>query len=293
MNYQNKLNASIQFGLLVDCLVEDEQIHRVATTAKPKSKNGWYVSYGHLLVMGDWLTGVTEIWKPEGHQRSIADKQLIKEVTERNKRQKLFTQKQAAINAREQYRLAQQVAVHPYLSAKSIGPADGLRLSGKWLLVPLYDLTSNELVNLQRIAPNGRKLFSKGGQIIGTGFPIGVFEGLCKNDKIYVCEGYATASSIHIMTGQPVIAAMNAGNLLPVVKAIINKWPYSEIVIAGDDDWLTEQKIGFNPGKAKATEAANLVGAKVSFPPFSPGDKKAGLTDWNDYYVAASNKVVA
>lgn len=60
---------------------------------------------------------------------------------------------------------------------------------------------------------------------------------------------------------------MNAGNLLSVAKAVVKKWPNSEIVIAGDDDWLTENDIGFNPGKTKATEAANAIGAKVSFPP--------------------------
>ena len=291
MNYQNKLNASIQFGLLVDCLVEDEQIHRVATTAKPKSKNGWYVSYDHLLVMGDWLTGVTEIWKPEGHQRSLDDRQLIKDAIERSKQQKLSNQRQAANEARSQYQKAQQVVVHPYLTNKGIEQVEGLRLSGKWLLVPLYNIASNELANLQRIAPNGTKLFLKGGQITGTGCLIGL-NGRLLNDRIYICEGYATADSVHHMTGQPVIAAMNAGNLLPVAKAVIKKWPDSEIVIAGDDDWLTEQDIGFNPGKAKAIEAANVIGAKVSFPPLTLEHKKAGLTDWNDYYLATSNKAI-
>lgn len=290
MSYQSKLNAAIQFGLLVDRLEEDEQIRRVATTAKPKGKNGWYVSYGDLLIMGDWLTGITEIWKPEGHHRNLADRQRIREAIERSKQQKLLGQKQAAINAREQYQKAQQVITHPYLTSKSIEPAGGIRLSGQWLLVPLYDIASNELVNLQRIAHDGIKLFSKGGQITGAGCPVGGFGQRCANDRIYVCEGYATAASIHHMTNQPVIAAMNAGNLLPVAKAVMQRWTDSEIVIAGDDDWLTEQEIGINPGKTKATEAANAVGAKVSFPPFTSEDKKAGLTDWNDYYLATSNK---
>ena len=120
MSYQNMLNAAIQFGLLVDNIEQDEQLHRVATQLKPKGKNGWYVAYGDLLIMGDWLTGITEIWKPEGHQRSLADTRLIREAVERSKQQKLSNQRQAALDARAQYQQAKQVAVHPYLSNKGI-----------------------------------------------------------------------------------------------------------------------------------------------------------------------------
>lgn len=291
MNYQNKLNAAIQFGLLVGCIEEDEQIHRVATLTKPKSKNGWYVSYGDLLVMGDWVTGLTQVWKPDGHQQSFIDTKRIKEAIERSKQQKCEAQKHAAINARLQYTKAEQAVVHPYLSSKGIGVADGLRLAGKWLLIPLYDVTTNNLVNLQRIAPDGTKLFLKGGQITGTGCPIRLMAE--PTSRLFICEGYATAASIHQVTSQPVIAAMNAGNLMSVAKAVKQRWPEAEIVIAGDDDWLTEQETGINPGKSKAMEAANAIGAKVSFPPFTIEDKKAGLTDWNDYYCATSNKAVA
>jgi putative DNA primase/helicase len=291
MNYQNKINAAIQFGLLVDYIEEDEQIHRVATLAKPKRKNGWYVSYGDLLVMGDWVTGITKVWKPQGQQRSFIDAKRIKEAIDRSKQQKREVQQKAAINARVQYQQAQQVAVHPYLSAKGLDTADGLKLAGKWLLVPLYDVATNQLVNLQRIAPDGTKLFLKGGQITGTGCPIQLMDE--PSSRVFICEGYATAASIHHVTSQPVIAAMNAGNLMPVAKAVKQRWPEAEIVIAGDDDWLTEQETGINPGTFKALEAANAIGAKVSFPPFTLEDKKAGLTDWNDYYLATSNKAVA
>ena len=109
--------------------------------------------------MGDWLTGVTEIWRPEGHQKSLDDRQLIKDAIERSKQQKLSNQRQAAKEARSQYQKAQQVVVHPYLTNKGIEQVKGLRLSGKCLLVPFYNIASNELVNLQRITPNGTKFF--------------------------------------------------------------------------------------------------------------------------------------
>jgi putative DNA primase/helicase len=69
-----------------------------------------------------------------------------------------------------------------------------------------------------------------------------------------------------------------------VAKAVKARWPASIIVIAGDDDAKTEQQSGINPGVKKATEAAAAIKAQVSFPPFTPEQKQAGLTDWNDYY---------
>jgi putative DNA primase/helicase len=80
MNYQDQLKAALNFGLLVDDIKQDEQLHRVATRLKPNRENGWYVAYHSLLIMGDWQTGITELFKPNGHQQTNQDKQRIKQV---------------------------------------------------------------------------------------------------------------------------------------------------------------------------------------------------------------------
>ena len=61
MNYTEQLNAALNFGLLVDVLECDGQLHRVSTQLKSKGKNGWYIAFNEspTLVMGDWQTGRT------------------------------------------------------------------------------------------------------------------------------------------------------------------------------------------------------------------------------------------
>lgn len=56
---------------------------------------------------------------------------------------------------------------------------------------------------------------------------------------------------------------------------IRTQFPRARLVLAGDDDRGTEG----NPGKTKALDAAQAVGAETIFPPFPPG---ADGSDWND-----------
>jgi putative DNA primase/helicase len=288
MIIDTQLSAVTNFGLLVDFIEQDEQLHRAGTRLKPTSKNGWYIAYSDILIMGDWQTGITETFKLGSYQQTRLDSQRIKQAIERQKREKALLHVQAAIHAQDMYQKASQVVVHPYLSHKGLDSAEGLKLDRNQLLIPLYDLSNGKVENLQRIFPDHTKRFLKNGRITGLCCPCGLLN--MQSDwpeqltKVFICEGYATAASVYQMTHQPVLAAMNAGNLLAVAKLAKAKWPDADIVIAGDDDHLTEQSTGINAGRAKATEAANLLGAQVSFPPFTLEQKSAGLTDWNDYY---------
>jgi len=289
MNYQDQLNAALNFGLLVHDIKQDEQLHRVATRLKPKGKNGWYVAYDTLLIMGDWQTGITESFKPNGHQQTTQDKQHINQSRERNRLEVEALQRQTAIYASQTYQNASQIVVHPYLTSKGLDNAEGLKIIKDQLLVPLFDLVTGNIENLQRIYLNGEKRFLKNGRVKGLCCPCGLLnmqaEWPEQLTRVFICEGYATAASVYQMTQQPVLAAMNAGNLLAVGKAVKAKWPNAEIVFAGDDDYSTEQKRGINPGKSKASEAAHELDAQVSFPPFKLEHKLAGLTDWNDYWL--------
>ncbi|MEM5495939.1 toprim domain-containing protein [Paraglaciecola mesophila] len=296
LNIHAQLTAAINFGLQIDTIEQDERLHRVSTRLKPKSKNGWYIAYSDFLIMGDWQTGTTQTFKPNNRKPTRIDKQRIKKLRERIKLEKETLQKQTAKYANELYQKASHIAVHAYLDAKQVDAANGLKLIKNQLLVPLYDLASGKMENLQLIYPNGTKRFLKNGRIKGLCFPYGLLNTQLDITnhltKVFICEGFATAASIYEMTKQPVLAAMNAYNLLPVARQALKKWPNIEIVIAGDDDYLTEQRTYKNPGKIKALEAAYILGLKVSFPPFTLEQKLVGLTDWNDYYIAASNREV-
>ncbi len=129
------------------------------------------------------------------------------------------------------------------------------------------------LVNLQRIYHDGSKRFLKGGMVTGSCALLGT---VTAGQPLYVCEGWATGASIHTDTGAAVACAMNAGNLLPVGQRLQRQHPDAVLIVAGDDDRITEG----NPGRTAANHAAAVLGCDVVFPPF-PSDAPLTLTDFN------------
>ncbi len=85
---------------------------------------------------------------------------------------------------------------------------------------------------------------------------------------------------------------MNCGNLLPVAKALRQKWSEREITIAADNDAFTVGKDGKpkNPGIQAARQTAMAVGAKLAVPRFKSTDGKP--TDFNDLHQLEGLKTV-
>nr|WP_255700466.1 AAA family ATPase [Dethiosulfovibrio faecalis] len=86
-----------------------------------------------------------------------------------------------------------------------------------------------------------------------------------------MAEGYATAATIHEVTGASVIIGYNANNLIPVAQSIRQTYPNNPLVIVGDNDES-------GTGQKCAKEAADRSGATVIIPP--------ELGDANDYHMA-------
>ncbi len=173
----------------------------------------------------------------------------------------------------------------PYLVRKGVG-AHGVRFTHPGtLLVPLRDV-AGKLWNLQRIAPakpaNGapEKLFLKGGRKSGLWHLVGELasDGGAGPAVLLIAEGYATAATLHEATGCPVAVAFDAGNLQHVARALRKLYPSALLVLCGDDDRATEAKDGTNPGRQKATAAAQAVRGLAVFPEGLP----PGGSDFND-----------
>lgn len=176
----------------------------------------------------------------------------------------------------------------PYLVRKGVG-AHGVRFTHPGtLLVPLRD-AAGKLWNLQRIAPakpaNGapEKLFMKGGRKSGLWHLVGELASDGGTDTtgpavLLIAEGYATAATLHEATGYPVAVAFDAGNLQPVARALRQQHPAALLVLCGDDDQATEAQSGTNPGRQKATAAAQAVRGLAVFPEGLP----PGGSDFND-----------
>lgn len=261
-----------------DAIHADGLLHRFSPTGKRGDLAAWYVLHDDGVaagVFGCWRTGLQETWCSRADSAlTPAERQALLEKVRAAQRQrdadKAQMHQQAGHNAILQWRYAEPADQHPYLAAKGV-KAHGLRVDGRRLLVPLRDACGT-LASLQTIYPDGSKRLFPGGRVTGCYHAIGTLGSV-----LVLAEGYATGASIHEATGLPVAVAFNAGNLLPVARALRRKHRELDLLVAADDDWSTEG----NPGLTAAQHAALAVGAGVVVPYF-PADRPPKATDFND-----------
>ncbi len=135
------------------------------------------------------------------------------------------------------------------------------------VVVPLYDDTG-ALVNLQLINSDGLKRTLKGGAVKGACHTI---EGKKQAGKrLWIAEGYATALTVHHLTGETVMVALSSVNLLSLASLARQKHPACQIVLAADRDLSGE-------GQNKAAAAAEACEGVVALPPV--------FGDWNDAFM--------
>ncbi|MCM7596622.1 primase-like DNA-binding domain-containing protein [Enterobacter hormaechei] len=135
------------------------------------------------------------------------------------------------------------------------------------VVVPLYDDTG-ALVNLQLISSDGLKRTLKGGAVKGACHTI---EGKKQAGKrLWIAEGYATALTVHHLTGETVMVALSSVNLLSLASLVRQKHPACQIVLAADRDLNGD-------GQNKAAAAADACEGIVALPPV--------FGDWNDAFV--------
>ena len=127
------------------------------------------------------------------------------------------------------------------------------------LLVPLKD-AEGKLWSLQYLS-DGKKVFLKNGRVKRLFHTIGT-----PTQKHILTEGYATAASIYESTGICAHVAFNCGNLKAVAEEQ-KLHPDSELIIAADDDWKTQDNQGIKHAKETAistnSKLATLSGLKA------------------------------
>jgi putative DNA primase/helicase len=185
---------------------------------------------------------------------------------------------EAEDRSRRRWDAAEPLAEHDYLTKKHVAAHD-LRRERDEILVPMRDI-NGVLRGVQRIAPDGTKMFSKGGRINGLFHRIGAES--TNDSTVVIAEGYATGASIHAATGDTVFVAFNKGNLIHVAKAARQRWPKAKITLAADDDHATEANKGTNPGLKCALAAARAVNGKIAVPGWGSAPRGEGENDFND-----------
>lgn len=164
------------------------------------------------------------------------------------------------------------IAESDYLKAKGLAGFSLPLLPDGTLLIPLIN-ESGIVTGAQTISRTGEKRLLPNSVKKGSYYPVNAPERV---SEVILTEGIATALSVHLMRPDALtIAAIDAGNLLPVAGVTRRTYPDAQIIIAGDNDIKRD---ALNVGKDAAEKAARSVSGWVTIPPI---DYKA---DWNDYH---------
>lgn len=286
------LDALTQAGLVLKGLpIMDGQKHRVATVEDKKGKQsgvyrgyldrrpgGWFINYHRA----ETEKSVTK-WSAQGgetdpraslHIRAAA--RQSQEDAARAREQLYARQTQAAKRLYD--RLPAADPEHPYLVRKGIPPTPELRQTKNGALVVPFFNASGLFKTLQYIPPQGEKFLFEDAPKQGHFLVVG--GSLNPGQQLLYAEGYATARSLNLATGQPVVMTIDAGNMLAVAKVLHERFPENPHLFLADFDHAKEQ----NKGLLMAQAAAKEVGGQVLYPDFTEAEKASGLTDFNDLH---------
>ena len=216
--------------------------------------------------------------RDNARELTAAERRSIQQTELARQRERLACEEMAATGAADLWSNANRAdAAHPYLVRKALEPF-GIRQSGNALLVPMVD-AGFRLWNVQRIRPDGFKLFLRDGRTAGLFWPHGahMLDGRPSDGPLVIGEGFATVAAVHMATGHGVAAAMSARNLETVARTMRKLFPSREIIIAADDDSHLPENLGRNA----ARKAAQAIGAVLATPrpETRSGDSGADFAD--------------
>ena len=252
------------------------EIHRFSADGTRSDLSGWYVAFSDGIpagAFGTWKEEKKHQWRADiGRELTAVESMKVAErlriAAELRDTQREQKHQETAESCQQLWEAAEAAPEdHRYLQKKQVG-SHGIKISkdGR-LMLPLFT-PEGELSTLQYIAESGKKLFHSGGKAGGCFWWLGDFN---TGKRVYIAEGYATAASIHEVTGEPVVIAYNAKNLIPVTSSIREMLPTSKLIIVADNDES-------GTGKKCADEAAKAAGAEVIMPP--------EIGDANDYLLS-------
>jgi phage/plasmid primase-like uncharacterized protein len=254
----------------------DGKIHRFRSDAS-RAKNGWYIAYsdgrpaGHF---GCWRRQVDVSWRAEGgpsmtpaeevaHAKRMADMRAIRDA-------ELARQREVVAEVVEQVwsELPEAPTDHPYLQRKGVKPHGSKVTSDGKLVVPLFDVDGG-ISSLQYIEGDGGKRYHPGGEVKAKFWMV----GKPSDGVIYLAEGFATAATVHEVTGRPCVIAYSASNLVDVAGLLVGLYGNRITIVADNDKG--------HVGLRAAEQACAKHGVRYVIPPI-PGDA-------NDYVQAGQD----
>lgn len=274
-----------QEGFYPDSFFADGRIHAFKTNPSDREKKGWYIAFekthGMYLVFNDWRRGrvAYKVYVRDGGDfdfKTVAEHQrVLDDLQEKANRQQSFRQETARIEAQKIWSeagdsKADSQKLHAYVSRKNLDSHYGGGVYKGRFVLPVMDV-EGKIWGLQYVSDDGKKMFHTGTKKKGNFFSIGNY---LDDEPIFFAEGFATAASIHELTGRQSVVCFDAGNISPVVQNFRNIYPRAHLVVAADADII---------GLSKAHKAsANVSGLISVIQPQIPYTHVGVLTDFND-----------
>lgn len=267
-----------------DHIILDGKIHRFKSGTKGRTggtdKPGWYVGYAEGIPAGRfgcWRSGIEMSWRAEVDRKLTAADEMafarrMAEAQAARDAERARSQESAANAVADIWDSCMAANVdHPYLQRKNVQPL-GARVTGDGrLVVPLYS-DDGEMTSLQYISHDGGKMYHPGGKTGGCFWMVGT---LNQPGPIYIAEGFATAATVHMVTGRPCVVAYSASNLVPVAGAWRERMgAVQDLIVVADND-------ASGTGQKYADQCAAKYGARVVMPP--------EVGDVNDYAAAGGD----
>jgi putative DNA primase/helicase len=252
-------------------VIEIEKWHRFPGLNKDyKNTAGYCFLFSNCKagIYGDWSTGHHCKWscdevKSYSKEEKIKFEQIIKnkqKEVQRKQQEKYIQYGKKAQKCFESLEYASND--HKYLQTKRV-KSYGLKIKKDLLIMPLYN-DDGYITTYQSIDEEGNKKFFFGGKKKGSAYPIAG-----KKDTVYICEGYATGATIHQLTGNMVLVACDAGNMVNVAEVAISK-NYKRIIIAADND-----EVGIKEARKICDKFPNITYVLPTIEKY----------DWNDHFV--------
>lgn len=167
-----------------------------------------------------------------------------------------------------------------YLASKGLQCPFPMLSDGSLLLV--LKNGAGATTGAQVIKPDGSKRLVAGTVKKGSFCVVNSVE---LTETVIIAEGLATALSVQqFRPDATIIAAIDAGNLLPVAQVMRQRYPDAQIIIAADNDIKPGEP---NTGKSAAENAAKAVSGWVALP------QTEGKADWNDFHQQHGSEAAA
>ena len=249
------------------------------TRDKPNKKNGRYFYNGEACFFKNWATGEQSHWSDKYNQiKSYSTEQRKAYFAELKAKRHEVEAEDRKFKLQEVNKafsvLKVSAVTHPYLEHKQalIRPDFIIDVRHsclqKMLVIPIYNI-AGVLVAYQRIDADGNKKFKTGSQLSGAFYPIKPYTlHIVDLDIIFLCEGYATGSSIYQALNDEydavnfgVLCCFSASNIDAVYDVLRSKFANKNIIhIKDQDDAGNKSKVaGFTVGFAPGQDANDIA----------------------------------